>query len=627
MVNQLSVNKTDSIMIDSVHVKKSDRKANRFNCGRMSSILMYKSDGGETMLLLNKTLLRLARGLWQWILAIAAVSFLTLVGTTALAEIVSQFLGSLFEPQVVLSTVKSAVGAAFLASVFTFLAQLVKGLIEYKTAAKARSTMRKTIFSKVMELDAGGIEKIGPTSAITAAVDAVEQMQAYFSSYLPSLIFSVIAPIYLFFHLKNISLIVAVLLLFVSLILFPLHNVFRGKIEALRKTYWRSLDDMTGYYMDGLRGLTTLKLFDRDREHSRVLGEKADVLNKNINAFMKINFTSFLVTELLIYAAITVSLVICITGMRNGDITIAQALTVLMLSYSYFSAIRQLMSASHSALTAISAAGKVEEILQTDTSRPYNPELPADPEHFDGIRMEHVSYGYEGRSRALQDVSLTIPRGSSVALVGLSGCGKSTAASLLMRFCDPDQGTIFIEGKEYRSVTPQQLRTNIAMVPQQVNLFSGTIRENLLLADPNANDEKLKEALSEAGLGSFLKTLPKGLDSDVGNAGAALSGGQRQKMGIARALLSEAQYMIFDEATSSVDPQSEREIWETIGRLSKTRTLIIISHRMSTIQNANCIYVLEKGVVAQRGSHAELMQQGGLYRELVTRQQAMEVAE
>ena len=588
---------------------------------------MYKSDGGETMLLLNKTLLRLARGLWQWILAIAAVSFLTLVGTTALAEIVSQFLGSLFEPQVVLSTVKSAVGAAFLASVFTFLAQLVKGLIEYKTAAKARSTMRKTIFSKVMELDAGGIEKIGPTSAITAAVDAVEQMQAYFSSYLPSLIFSVIAPIYLFFHLKNISLIVAVLLLFVSLILFPLHNVFRGKIEALRKTYWRSLDDMTGYYMDGLRGLTTLKLFDRDREHARVLGEKADVLNKNINAFMKINFTSFLVTELLIYAAITVSLVICITGMRNGDITIAQALTVLMLSYSYFSAIRQLMSASHSALTAISAAGKVEEILQTDTSRPYNPELPADPEHFDGIRMEHVSYGYEGRSRALQDVSLTIPRGSSVALVGLSGCGKSTAASLLMRFCDPDQGTIFIEGKEYRSVTPQQLRTNIAMVPQQVNLFSGTIRENLLLADPNANDEKLKEALSEAGLGSFLKTLPKGLDSDVGNAGAALSGGQRQKMGIARALLSEAQYMIFDEATSSVDPQSEREIWETIGLLSKTRTLIIISHRMSTIQNANCIYVLEKGVVAQRGSHAELMQQGGLYRELVTRQQAMEVAE
>ena len=588
---------------------------------------MNRKIGGKHMLLMNKTLLKLARGLWLWIFAIAGMGFLTLTGTTALAEIIAGFLGTLFQPQEILHTAWGAVSAALAAAVFTFLAQLLKGLLEYRTAAKAREDMRKMIFSKVLELDAGGIEKIGPVSAITASVDAVEQMQTYFSTYLPSLIYSIIAPVYLFFHLKGISMPVAVLLLVVSLFLLPINNAFRSRIEDIRKIYWRSLDDMTGYYMDGLRGLTTLKLFDRDREHSRVLGEKADVLNKNINAFMKINFTSFLVTELLIYAAITVSLVICITGMRNGDITIAQALTVLMLSYSYFSAIRQLMSASHSALTAISAAGKVEEILQTDTSRPYNPELPADPEHFDGIRMEHVSYGYEGRSRALQDVSLTIPRGSSVALVGLSGCGKSTAASLLMRFCDPDQGTIFIEGKEYRSVTPQQLRTNIAMVPQQVNLFSGTIRENLLLADPNANDEKLKEALSEAGLGSFLKTLPKGLDSDVGNAGAALSGGQRQKMGIARALLSEAQYMIFDEATSSVDPQSEREIWETIGRLSKTRTLIIISHRMSTIQNANCIYVLEKGVVAQRGSHAELMQQGGLYRELVTRQQAMEVAE
>ena len=153
------------------------------------------------------------------------------------------------------------------------------------------------IFSKVLELDAGGIEKIGPVSAITASVDAVEQMQTYFSTYLPSLIYSVIAPIYLFFHLKNISMPVAVLLLVVSLFLLPINNAFRSRIENIRKIYWRSLDDMTGYYMDSLRGLTTLKLFDRDREHSRILGEKADILNKNINCFMKINFTSFLVTK------------------------------------------------------------------------------------------------------------------------------------------------------------------------------------------------------------------------------------------------------------------------------------------------------------------------------------------
>ena len=579
------------------------------------------------MLFMNKTLLRLARGLWLWILAIAGVSFLTLVGTTALAEIIAGFLGSLFEPQEALSSAGSAIRGALLVALFTFCAQMGKGLLEYKTAAEARTSMRRMIFSRVLELDAGGIEKIGPVSAITASVDAVEQMQMYFSTYLPSLICSILAPVYLFFHLKNISMPVALLLLAVSLVLLPVNNLFRCRIEQIRKTYWKSLDDMTGYYMDSLRGLTTLKLFDRDQEHSRILGEKADILNYNINCFMKVNFTSFLVTEAMIYAAILFALVNSAGRIADGSMTIAQALIVLMLSYSYFSAAKELMNASHSALTAIAAAGKVEEILDTDTSRPYEPSLPEDPELFEGIRMDHVSYGYEGRSRALQDISLTVPKGKTVAMVGLSGCGKSTTASLLMRFCDPLSGNIYIEGKDYCSMKPEELRKHIAMVPQQVNLFSGTIRENLLLADPGAKDAALLEALEEAGLGAFIRSQSKGLDSDVGNAGSSLSGGQRQKMGIARALLSRAEYMIFDEATSSVDPQSEKEIWETIGHLAESRTLIIISHRMSSVQNADCIYVLRDGRVAQHGTHEALMAEGGLYKELVVRQQAMEVAE
>ncbi len=579
------------------------------------------------MLLMNKTLIKLARGMWGWIISIAAVGFLMLIGTTALAEIIAGFLGNLFEPQKILDTVWSAVGAALAAAVFTFLAQLLKGLLEYKTAATARNSMRKTIFSKIMALDAGGIEKIGPVSAITASVDAVEQMQSYFSVYLPTLIYSVIAPIYLFFHIKDISLPIAVLLLVVSLLLLPFNNLFRKNIEIVRKSYWRSLDDMTGYYMDSLRGLTTLKLFDRDKEHAEILGEKADILNKNINKFMKINFTSFLVTETMIYAAIVIALINSTYRMASGSITISQALVVLMLSYSYFSSAKQLMSASHRALTAISAAGKVEDILNIDTTRPYDTSLPTDPEKFEGIRMENVSYGYEGRNKALEDISLKIPKGSVVALVGLSGCGKSTTASLLMRFCDAKSGNIYIDGKNYQSMKPEELRKHIAMVPQQVNLFSGTIRDNLLLANPNASDDELMSAITEAGLLKFVQSLEKGLDSDVGNAGASLSGGQKQKMGIARALLSNAEYMIFDEATSSVDPESEKEIWKTIGNLSLTRTLIIISHRMSTVKNADCIYVLKDGKIEEEGSHSSLMEKDGLYRQLVIRQQAMEVTE
>ena len=348
------------------------------------------------MLFMNKTLLRLARGLWLWILAIAGVSFLTLVGTTALAEIIAGFLGSLFEPQEALSSAGSAIRGALVVALFTFCAQMGKGLLEYKTAAEARTSMRRMIFSRVLELDAGGIEKIGPVSAITASVDAVEQMQMYFSTYLPSLICSILAPVYLFFHLKNISMPVALLLLAVSLVLLPVNNLFRCRIEEIRKIYWKSLDDMTGYYMDSLRGLTTLKLFDRDQEHSRVLGEKADILNYNINCFMKVNFTSFLVTEAMIYAAILFALVNSAGRIADGSMTIAQALIVLMLSYSYFSSAKELMNASHSALTAIAAAGKVEEILDTDTSRPYDPSLPADPEYFEHFRETFPENGIVG---------------------------------------------------------------------------------------------------------------------------------------------------------------------------------------------------------------------------------------
>lgn len=241
--------------------------------------------------------------------------------------------------------------------------------------------------------------------------------------------------------------------------------------------------------------------------------------------------------------------------------------------------------------------------------------------------MEHVSYGYEGR----QQSATGCVTDDSKRFVGCTRwfvrLWKINGGIAFDAFLRSRSGVRFLS-KE-RSIEASH-RSSFAQTLPWFRSRSICFREPFVriywLADPNANDEKLKERYG-GWTCSFLKTLPKGLDSDVGNAGAALSGGQRQKMGIARALLSEAQYMIFDEATSSVDPQSEREIWETIGRLSKTRTLIIISHRMSTIQNANCIYVLEKGVVAQRGSHAELMQQGGLYRELVTRQQAMEVAE
>lgn len=579
------------------------------------------------MLLLDKTLLKLSKGLWGWILLITAVRFLTLIGITSFSVTLSDFLGNMFQPSFSLTEIKTVIVNAGLAALLTLVSQLLQGELEYRCTAKARTSLRNTIFHKTMELDAGGIEKIGPVSAVTASVDAVENMQVYYSQYLPALLFSILAPVYLFFQIKNTSLLIACILLIVSLTLLPMHNVFRSKIEHLRKRYWHSVDDMSGTFLDSVRGLTTLKLFDKDKDAHEELKDKADTLNQNINAFMKVNFTSFLVTEAVIYGTIIVCLAISVSMLVKGTMDISQALTIFMLSYAYFNAIRQLMTATHEALTAVSAAGKVEEILDMNTERTVDPSLEEDPEHYEGIHMDHVSFGYKGRKKAIQDVSLYVPKGKTIALAGLSGCGKSTLASLMMRFMDPDSGHIYMEGKDYQSLTTSELRKKIIMVPQSVSIFSGTLRENLLIADEHADDSKLWDALERVNLKDFVRSDKDGLDMDLGNSGSRLSGGQKQKIGIARALLSESEYIIFDEATSAVDPESEREIWKCIDDLSKTRTLIIISHRLSTIHNADCIYVLQDGRIREQGRHEDLMKQNGLYHQLVTEQNALEKGE
>ena len=307
------------------------------------------------MLLLDQTLLKLAKGLWKWIIAIVAVRFLALIGIARFASAVGTYLGSVLSPGSAAVSFGEAVRSALIASLITLGAQLLQGELEYRCTAQARRGMRSSIFNKVLELDAGNIERIGPVSAITSSVEAVERMQTYYSTYLPSLIFSLIAPVYLFFRLRNTSGTIAVLLLCISLILLPINNVFRARIEALRRVYWNSVEDMTAYYLDSIRGLTTLKLFNRTEDHRDALARKAEQLNIDINKFMKVNFTSFLVTETMMYGSIAASLILLCLSLRKDPAYIGSALTVLMLSYSYFSSLRSLMSATHTALTAVSA--------------------------------------------------------------------------------------------------------------------------------------------------------------------------------------------------------------------------------------------------------------------------------
>ena len=575
------------------------------------------------MLLLDKTLLKMTKGLWGWILSLVVIRVCSLVMITSFATRISYFLGNMTNPTFTHDEIRNVVIQILNVSVMIFVFQFIQGELEYRAQAAARSSIRQKLFTKTMSLDAGYIEKIGPNSAITSAVDGVEQMQVYYSVYLPSLLFSVIAPIYLFTKIYPSSFLIACILLIVSFVLLPLHNVFRYRIEKLRKSYWVSLEDMTGYYLDSIRGLSTLKLFDQSDKHAEVLGEKAEYLNHQINEFMKVNFTSFLVTEGIIYITLFVCVLIAVSSLSNQTMELSTVLMILLLGYSYFGSIRQLMSATHDALTAVSAASRAEEILAVKTTEIKQEKQPIT--YQDGIVLKDVSFSYEGRKEVLHHVNIKIENSKTTALVGLSGCGKSTIASMLMKFIYPASGAVYLNGIDYACMNREEIGKHIVMVPQTVNLFSDTIRNNLLLANPSATDEELWKVLEEVSLDKHIRRMKDGLDTMVSESGSNLSGGQKQMMGIARALLTDAEYIIFDEATSAVDPESEKIIWQCIEKLSKKRTLIIISHRLSAIRNADQIIVLQSGVVEEVGNHEQLMKNHGLYRTLVEEQNELEV--
>lgn len=575
------------------------------------------------MLLLDKTLLKMTKGLWIWIISLVVIRVCSLVMITNFASNISYFLGNMMSPTFTHDEIRNVVIQIIIVSILIFVFQLIQGELEYRAQAAARSSIRQKLFTKTMSLDAGYIEKIGPNSAITSAVDGVEQMQVYFSVYLPSLIFSVIAPVYLFTKIYPSSFFIACILLLVSFVLLPLHNVFRYRIEKLRKSYWKSLEDMTGYYLDSIRGLSTLKLFDQSDKHAEVLGEKADYLNRQINEFMKVNFTSFLVTEGIIYITLFLCVFIAINGFVNKTMDLSGVLMILLLGYSYFGSIRQLMSATHDALTAVSAATRAEEILAVESEKIR--QNKKQDSYQEGILLKDVSFSYEGRKEVLQNINIEIEKSKTTALVGLSGCGKSTIASMLMKFIYPSSGAIYLNGKDYACMNREEIAKYIVMVPQTVSLFNDTIRNNLLVANPFASDEQLWQVLHEVSLDKHIQKMSDGLDAMVSEFGSNLSGGQKQMMGIARALLTDAEYIIFDEATSAVDPESEKIIWDCIDKLSKKRTLIIISHRLFAIRNADQIIVLRAGAVEEIGNHDELMKNHGIYRDLVEEQNKLEV--
>ena len=408
------------------------------------------------MLLINKLLLRMARGLWVWIVAILCLKLLTLAGVALFSQVLADFLEAMAAAPLLAPLIRGALGWAFLAALMVLAGEMLAGEAEYHCTARARLGLRKQLFARMLLLDVGNIETIGMSRTVSTLVDGVESIQIYYSKYLPGLLYCFAAPVYLFFRLKDVSLGAAVFLLVLSLALLPENSLFRAALSGAGANVWDSFRDLTGYYLESLQGLGAFKLFNKDAERERQLRGRAEQFNLHMVEMMKSNFASFLFSDMYIYAAVFLSVVFVCRQLVRGEASLGDAIMVLMLGYGFFASIRQLMNSAHQSLLGVAAAESVSAILEIDTARPGIPFDGAPLEQsLPGIFVEGVSYAYPGRTMVIRNLSMTALKGRVTALVGPSGSGKSTVAALLLRFFDPPQGSIAIEGIPYRAQSPE----------------------------------------------------------------------------------------------------------------------------------------------------------------------------
>ncbi len=572
------------------------------------------------MLLINKQLLKLARNSWGWIIAIVITKLVILLSFMVVVSAVARLIGSFGGEQG--ANISSQIVIALISAVIGLAGNLILGEVKFKCTANIRIRLRHDIYQKMLDLEMDYLVKMGTSRAVTASIDGIEALEKYFSEYLPDLIYCFIAPFILFARIYPYSPYAAWVLLVLSITVVPANAVFKKLMAMLRKDYWDTFDKLNEYFLESLEGMTTLKLMNRDADRAENLKTRSFNYYYMIVKTMRVSFYSTILTQSFIYGGILWSTFILIGACSRGVIVLSAAFYALMLAFTFFRPVQDLINTGHTALNGVAAAGNIFTFLDLIPARaPVDASLP-EAEDKDGIVLENVVFSYDGERNAVDGVTVRVPKGKTVALVGQSGCGKSTLVNLVMHFNDCASGRISLEGKDLRSIGQEDLRKRISLVPQSTYIFSGTVEDNLRIVNKSLTKERMLEVLKDVHLEDLIGK--DGLATDVGEGGSKLSGGQKQKIGIARALLSDADYIVFDEATSNVDAANEEDIWNCIHTLSSTKTLLIISHRLSTVRNADTIYVMREGKVAESGDHDKLIALEGIYAQLVREQDILE---
>lgn len=505
-----------------------------------------------------------------------------------------------------------------LSAAFKMLCALLSSKMSYLSSKAVKGVLREKIYAKLLRLGGGYRQSVHTSEVVQVAVEGVEQLETYFGAYLPQFFYAMLAPLTLFSVLAPVDFPSALALL----LLVPLIPVSIAAVQTWAKKllgrYWKNYTALGSSFLENLEGLTTLKIYRADAFKHEEMNREAERFRRVTMKVLTMQLNSITIMDIVAFGGAALGIIIAASRFRAGLLPLQGALTVLLLSADFFLPMRALGSFFHIAMNGMAASGKIFRLLDIEEKSPSQ-----EPCREGVIALKNVDFSYEKDREVLHDVSLELHPGEFVAVVGASGSGKSTVAGLLMGRNTGYGGSVSIAGTEIKDIAEADLMRHLTYVGHNSYLFRGTVKDNLMAARPDADEKQLWEALRRARLEDFLLS-EKGLDTSLTERGGNLSGGQRQRLALARALLHDSPVYIFDEATSNIDADSENHIMAEINELAKSKTVLLISHRLLNAAQADRIYVMENGRVAESGGHEELLSQNGLYARLWNTQQQLE---